>query len=132
MALFTKCIKAPKSASDGLRVSIMSRHTTDDGHTLDPDITFRSYDLHLRELGPPDSLVGPYLRKEITWEEYELRYLTHLRGTKVRGVLRSVMSMAKHADITLMCVEETPEYCHRRLLAEECQRIDPNYRVTVR
>ena len=39
MSLFTKCILKEKENNDGLRISVMSRHTQNDGVKLDKRIT---------------------------------------------------------------------------------------------
>lgn len=60
--LKTKCILAPESENDGLRISIMSRHTLEDGKTPDSRITPNHFDLHLPILAPHPKDVGAYYR----------------------------------------------------------------------
>jgi len=35
-------------------------------------------------------------------------------------------------DITLLCLEDAPDECHRRLLAEECKKINPKLEVEIK
>ncbi len=45
-----------------------------------------------------------------------------------------VLNLALRAineDITLLCKEDTPEKCHRRLLAEECKILIPKLEVRI-
>lgn len=130
--LRTKCILAPIEKSDGLRISVMSRHTKDDGVTPDERLTSKVYEEWHMEFAPPTWLVGGYLRGEIEWAEYEREYLAHLREPQRAMRLRQLGRKAQSDNITLMCIEPTPEHCHRRLLAEECQRLVQGLEVQIR
>lgn len=127
--LYTKSIHKQKSDLDGLRISVMSRHTLDDGITSDQRITPSSYDLWLRMLAPPDKLVGDYYKRRLSFEEYEKKYLAYLSKSDIGIEVEKLSGQALERDITLLCVEESAEKCHRRILAEECQRYHPNLRV---
>jgi len=50
--LFTKSIYKPVSVLDGQRISVMSRHTLEDGVTPDPRINSDSYYAYLKILAP--------------------------------------------------------------------------------
>ena len=121
MSLYTKCIFCPKESTDGIRLSVMSRHTLNDGRTIDPRITLELYDEWQTILAPSPKLVGAYYRKEVPWEVFEKKYLEYLRTVRLQGEVEIIARRAFETDITLLCVEETPQYCHRRLLAQECQ-----------
>lgn len=127
--LFTKCILAPIEEEDGIRISVMSRHTLEDGVTPDKRIAEGSYHSHFEPLAPRPELVGSYLRGEIDWDEYKKRYLDYLRSPKIKGQVWGLARSALRRDITLLCIEETPERCHRRILAEECKEHEPGLRV---
>ena len=124
MVLYTKCIFLPVAPEDGLRVSVMSRHTLADGKTPDPRITSSSFDRKMTSLAPPDKLVGAYYRGEVSWEEYAKQYEDHLHIPDNRLFLSNIARQALIQDITLLCVEDTPDKCHRRLLAEEFKRLE--------
>jgi uncharacterized protein YeaO (DUF488 family) len=129
--LKTKSIHAPSDKTDGHRISIMSRHTLNDGVTLDPLITEESYDKWLKELAPPDTLIGAYYKRGLPWDKFERQYVEFLRKIETQSAVEQLLDLVKTQNVTLLCVEDTPEYCHRRLLAEECQRLEPNLELTV-
>lgn len=120
--LYTKCILKPPSPEDGFRISVMSRHTLNDGKTPDPRITEELFHVHLSHLGPDPKEIGAYLRKEITWEEFTKAYLEKLLSKPASIGVEMIAKGAIEGNITLLCIEETAEKCHRRLLAEECKR----------
>lgn len=126
--LFTKCILAESSPDDGLRVSIMSRHTLDDGVTPDERLDGRC-DIHMSILGPSGKLIGKYKRKEISWLEFELAYLDELRRAPKIRLVRLLTRFARIQNITTLCIGDTAEFCHRRVLAEECVRHEPRLRI---
>ncbi len=127
MALYTKCILAPREVADGLRVSVMSRHTHDDGIT--PDERICDYDKHLPELGPSPVLIGSYLKRNLSWEAFAKRYLAEMRRPLAHRCVVSLAATALVSDVTLLCIERGVTYCHRGLLAELCQREFP--RLTI-
>lgn len=127
--LYTKSIYAPVSDSDGLRVSVMSRHTLNNGITPDPKITESSYDLWLRMLAPPGKLVGDYYKRGLSFEEFVQGYRQYLSKSEISKEVEKLSRQALGQDITLLCIEESAEKCHRRILAEECQRYHPNLRI---
>ena len=122
--LYTKSIIKPRSSNDGLRISVMSRHTLNDGLTPDPRISSDSYDFWLKELAPPLKLVGDYYKRGLSWTEFEVRYREFLQQVDVSKKVRELARDALAQDLTLLCVEEDSTQCHRRLLAEECQNYE--------
>jgi uncharacterized protein YeaO (DUF488 family) len=109
---------------------VMSRHTEEDGETSDERIVEGvSFDEWQPKLAPPGKLVGAYLRKEISWEEYEAGYLEYLRSEKMKPIVEAFAKRCAEEPITLVCVEETAENCHRRLLAEELQKYKPDLKI---
>ena len=121
--LKTKSILKPREKSDGLRISIMSRHTLNDGLTPHPEINDSSYDEWLKILAPPLNLVGEYYKRGLPWRGFEQRYLDYLRQPDIQLEVKKLAERALSHQITILCVEDSPEYCHRRLLAEECKRL---------
>ncbi|MBU2576401.1 MAG: DUF488 family protein [Nanoarchaeota archaeon] len=125
----TKSILKEISGEDGLRVSVMSMHTLSDGVTPDLRITEKSYDLWNKQLAPPKKLIGAFYRGEISWSEYENKYLTYLKS--VFEEVRTLASEGLEKNITLLCIEENANFCHRRLLAEECKRYKPSLELSI-
>jgi uncharacterized protein YeaO (DUF488 family) len=131
--LYTKCILALKSPKDGTRISVMSRHKhqegIEDGIPSDKEITPEFYNEWTTRLAPPEKLVGDYYRRGLEWEMFERRYFHHLRFPEIAPRVRELAVRALREDITLLCVEEGATHCHRRLLAEECQRYEPDLKI---
>lgn len=130
--LKTKPILWPRESSDGLRISVMSRHTLNDGVTPHPGIDSSSYDLWLKCLTPPLELVGGYYRGEVSWDEFEQEYLAHISQPRVENEIEYIAFMSLYCDTTFLCIEGSPERCHRRLLAEECRRHQPGLQLKIR
>ncbi len=115
--LKTGCIRMPRRDDDGLRISIMSRHTLNDGITPDRRITPASFDAWWPELAPTASLLGDHYRS----------YIFSFQ----RDSLDELIRIARDSTITVLCVETTPRRCHRRLVAEMCREIDPRLRISI-
>jgi uncharacterized protein YeaO (DUF488 family) len=98
----------------------MSRHTLQDGTTPDTRITDQDYDLWLPIFAPRPSDVGKYYRDELDWEAYVERYKNYL--STIPEAVDALARWAIYETVTIMCIEDTPEQCHRRLLAEHCQQ----------
>ncbi len=123
--LYTKCILSPIEERDGTRISVMSRHTLNDGTTPDLRITPDRYREWRREFAPPERLIGDYYKRGLSWEVFEDGYLAYLRSFEMIPKVQQLTRRATLEDLTLLCIENTPEHCHRRLLAEECLRYEP-------
>jgi uncharacterized protein YeaO (DUF488 family) len=127
--LVTKCILLPPSAEDGVRISIMSRHTLADGKTPDERISASSFFLWWRKLAPPPKAVGAYYRKEIGWSRFERLYAEHLGTPEIVTELKCLAKLASTTNVTVMCVEEDCRKCHRRLLAEHLHALYPEVEI---
>lgn len=114
-----------------IQISVMSRHTQDDGYSTDQRINFDCIREWRPWLAPPDYLIGKYLRGEIFWSEYERKYLEYLRINRVEEIF-DLISLALVENVVLMCKEPKPDFCHRRLLAEECHRLNPDLYTSIR
>ncbi|MEM6780766.1 MAG: DUF488 domain-containing protein [Pseudomonadota bacterium] len=73
---------------------------------------------HKVELAPSEDILKDFKNKKIDWAAYEVRYnqLLSDRQTANRLTPESVSGGC------FLCSEPTPEYCHRRLLAEYLER----------
>lgn len=129
--LKTRSIKAEIQPTDGKRISIMSRHTLEDGVTPDPGILPEHYDEWWPELSPPAKLVGSYYKRGMSWSEFEEKYQSYIRQAEVATQITKLMNLAKEETVTILCVEEYPYKCHRRLLAEECLSIEPSLEIEI-
>ncbi len=104
--LYTKSIQAPKESSDGIRISIMRKPRGD-------------YDMLIPALAPSELLLNSYHENKMSWDEYEQEYLGEMHNNSdVKKILKFIIDASQSTDITLLCWEETPEKCHRRLILE--------------
>jgi uncharacterized protein YeaO (DUF488 family) len=130
MPLFTKCILSKSSPSDGVRISVMSRHTFSDGKTPDPRLV-GTWEERNVPLAPNPKLVGAYYRQELDWDQFAVRYVDQLNEVPSTSAVDELVARAMKETVTVMCIEETPERYHRRLLAEECKRRFPDLTVVI-
>ena len=73
---------------------------------------------HKIDLAPSENILKDFKNKEISWPEYESRYLQLLHDRHIADKL----SANDVADTCFLCAEKTPHNCHRRLLAEYLQK----------
>lgn len=125
--LFTKCIIHVPSHDDGIRISVMSRHTQNDGSTPDERIT--QWDIHAPILGPSPRLIGDYYKRGLSWDEFADRYLNEIRTERKLILIKLIGQIALVNNVTLLCIEETQHLCHRSLLAGECKRVVPELQI---
>jgi uncharacterized protein (DUF488 family) len=71
--------------------------------------------LHLPELAPTADILDPYKKqKNGDWPLYERRFLDLMRARRIEEtVSRDLLDSG-----CLLCSEEAPHHCHRRLVAE--------------
>lgn len=73
---------------------------------------------HLPALAPTRQILVEYRKGGGDWSTYETRFLDLMRSRRVeRTVPREVV-----ADSCLLCSEDRPEHCHRRLVTEYLDR----------
>jgi uncharacterized protein (DUF488 family) len=77
---------------------------------------------HVPALAPTDELLDGY-RLTKDWKAFERKYRARLRRLQPIGALLS--AAAGHDRVCLLCSEDSPEHCHRRLLAEYAQKQVP-------
>ena len=70
--------------------------------------------MHLPVLAPTKQMLDDYKKNGGDWSTYETSFLDLMRVRRVeQTVARETV-----ADGCLLCSEDTPEHCHRRLVAE--------------
>ena len=69
--------------------------------------------VHAPDFAPTKPMFDAYKKKEIDWLNYENQYLDLMKKRKVEE-----FSPADLDGCCLLCSEDTPHFCHRRLLAE--------------
>lgn len=70
--------------------------------------------VHAPELAPTQELLDDYKKQKGSWAEYEQRFLGLMR----RRHIESTVSPALLDQACLLCSEQRPHECHRRLVAE--------------
>ena len=74
---------------------------------------------HLPELAPSRELLDAYRKRNGDWATYEREFLELMRQRRIEDTtLRAVIDNS-----CLLCSEDQPQHCHRRLVAEYLQRI---------
>jgi uncharacterized protein (DUF488 family) len=73
---------------------------------------------HMTELAPTQEILDAYKKRKGDWATYETRFLTLLESRRIE----EMVPKADLQDACLLCSEETPEHCHRRLVAEYLKR----------
>ena len=73
---------------------------------------------HETLLAPTQEMLDAYKKHKGSWAEYEARFLDLMRERHIETALdKKLFAMPT----VLLCSELTPEYCHRRLVAEYLQ-----------
>ena len=74
--------------------------------------------VHLPDLAPTKEMLDAYRKEHRSWESYERQYLDLLDQRRVwkQNIKRTI------SDGCLLCSEDKPERCHRRLVAEYLNR----------
>jgi uncharacterized protein (DUF488 family) len=74
--------------------------------------------VHVLSLAPTQPMLDDYKKKGISWSEYESRFLQLIENRQVE------LSFPKNLlqNSVLLCSEDQPHHCHRRLVAEYLAR----------
>lgn len=75
--------------------------------------------VHAPDLAPTKEMLDAYRKEHRDWATYEGEFLTLMSERRIEE-----MAIVKQAlaDGCLLCSEDTPENCHRRLVAEYLQQ----------
>lgn len=68
---------------------------------------------HVPKLAPTKSMLDAYKKKDVSWSIYENQFLDLMAKREIEKL--------RPADLDgccLLCSEDTPHFCHRRLVAE--------------
>ncbi|HXK01491.1 MAG TPA: DUF488 domain-containing protein [Verrucomicrobiae bacterium] len=70
--------------------------------------------VHLPELAPTEAILDAFKKKKGDWKLYEQQFRSLMAERRIeKSVSPQLLDGA-----CLLCSEETPEHCHRRLVAE--------------
>lgn len=70
--------------------------------------------LHILELAPTKKMLDDYKKKNGDWEVYEKQFLNLMKDRHIEASI----SKEKINKSCLLCSEDKPDQCHRRLVAE--------------
>lgn len=82
---------------------------------------------HEVTFAPTKELLSSYRSGKTSWQEYVKVFTQIMEERNVYSVFKSKYSSC--SKICLLCSEDTPEQCHRRLLAEEFKRNDESIEI---
>ena len=75
--------------------------------------------VHLTELAPTKELLDEYKKRNGDWRTYENRFLALMKQRRIEETVpREII-----ADGCLLCSEDKPHHCHRRLIAEYLKQL---------
>ena len=101
------------------------------GFSKRPDLEYFAKSLidvdyvHWADAAPTPTMLQRYQRKEINWDQYEGEYKQLIESRNVEH-----SAFAQKLDMScLLCTEEKPHHCHRRLLAEYLAKKLPNISI---
>lgn len=80
---------------------------------------------HRTDFAPTRELLDAYRKGKMSWDEYEKEYENLLKSRKIEEKI----SVADLNNICLLCSEDTPEKCHRRILAEYLRGFYPEIEI---
>ena len=70
--------------------------------------------VHLPILAPTKEMLDAYKKKRISWKDYERRFIDLMAERQIENRVDPEIL----EDSCLLCSENEPDYCHRRLVAE--------------
>ena len=70
--------------------------------------------VHLPDLAPTREMLADYRKKRMGWDDYERQFLDLMRERRIEeSIPREIVDGG-----CLLCSEDRPHHCHRRLVAE--------------
>lgn len=81
--------------------------------------------LHLLDLAPTSEMLDAYKKYKGSWEEYQQAFLELIHRRQIEQNLPPELIDGA----CLLCSEDTPEHCHRRLVAEYLLERDPSLTI---
>jgi uncharacterized protein (DUF488 family) len=70
--------------------------------------------VHLPDLAPTQAMLDEYKKKRGSWSEYETRFLDLMAQRRIEETVPRALIDGG----CLLCSEDSPDHCHRRLVAE--------------
>lgn len=115
--LKTKSIQSKMLKNDGLRICVMRRPGE-----------YENWDMWIPKLSPSHELLNAYKYEGLSWDEMTRRFSKEVLK-KQKRLIEWLAKLALKQEVTLLCWEEIADKCHRKLLAEACQKAEPKLLV---
>ncbi|SRR6266566_5871330 len=80
---------------------------------------------HAPTLAPTQEMLDSYKKHRGKWDEYEQRFLHLMENRRIE----KTWTHALHEADCLLCSEEKPDHCHRRLVAEYLANYRPDIEI---
>ena len=68
---------------------------------------------HVPKLAPTKNILDPYKKGQLSWSTYEVEFLKLMRSRQIEKIKKEDLD-----GCCLLCSEDTPHFCHRRLVVE--------------
>ena len=82
--------------------------------------------VHLPALAPTKEMLDDYKKRRGDWKTYEERFIALMRERQIEETIPQEII----ADGCLLCSEDKPHHCHRRLVAEYLRQHWGNMEIT--
>ena len=92
-----------------------------------PDIEYFTKEIlhgeyfHDKQFAPSEKILVRYKKNQIDWDDYETEFAALMDYRDIDTYIADKYSTQEN--YCLLCSEPTPEYCHRRLVAEKIRDV---------
>ena len=92
-----------------------------------PDIEYFTKEIlhgeyfHDKQFAPSEKILVRYKKNQIDWDDYETEFAALMDYRDIDTYIADKYSTQEN--YCLLCSEPTPEYCHRRLVAEKIKEV---------
>ena len=76
---------------------------------------------HDKKFAPSEKILSRYKKNIINWDDYEREFAELMNYRDIDTYIADKYSTQEN--YCLLCTEPTPEYCHRRLVAEKIREV---------
>ena len=113
----------PKAPGEGLRIGTVRRPPR--GVPKSEYAARHLYDVWFPNLAPSEALLKAYfpITQARSWRDFKRRFLTELKAPDAKHDLELIAALSHHTNLAVGCYCESPNYCHRSLLAEQLAKL---------
>lgn len=80
---------------------------------------------HMTELAPTQEMLDEYKKEGMDWQKYETRFLELIKSRRIE----SLFAHPRFDRACLLCSEDGPHHCHRRLVADYLAERYPGIKI---